>query len=93
MLDPLNPDIASPTPPPLSCATRVSISTIRFGFFILFHCFGFCSIPSTYSQALKETYWQNVMVEELVALETNHMQDIVPKPESGSLMGSKWVYR
>lgn len=84
MLDPLNPDIASPTPPPLSCATRVSISTIRFGF---------CSIPSTYSQALKETYWQNVMVEELVALETNHMQDIVPKPESGSLMGSKWVYR
>lgn len=45
-----------------------------------------------YQQAIKHDCWQKTTAEELQALEANQTWDLVPKPDRGSTIRSKWVY-
>ncbi|KAJ6893986.1 hypothetical protein NC652_027915 [Populus alba x Populus x berolinensis] len=80
-----------PLLPPLRHSSRVSIPPDRFGFnpsmphipnIVLSATLNSIKIPTSYSQAAKESCWQQAMLEELSALDANHTSDIVDCPSS-----------
>ena len=52
----------------------------------------FPSEPKTLREALKDPCWIAAMEEELAALNTNDTWDLVPRPLSINIVGSKWIY-
>uniref|UniRef100_A0A2N9HZ71 CCHC-type domain-containing protein n=2 Tax=Fagus sylvatica TaxID=28930 RepID=A0A2N9HZ71_FAGSY len=49
--------------------------------------------PHTYREACTNPLWQQVMTEELQALEKTHTWDLVDLPHGKSAIGCKWVYK
>uniref|UniRef100_A0A2N9HVC5 CCHC-type domain-containing protein n=1 Tax=Fagus sylvatica TaxID=28930 RepID=A0A2N9HVC5_FAGSY len=49
--------------------------------------------PYTYREACTNPLWQQVMTEELQALEKTHTWDLVDLPHGKSAIGCKWVYK
>uniref|UniRef100_A0A2N9J0X6 Integrase catalytic domain-containing protein n=1 Tax=Fagus sylvatica TaxID=28930 RepID=A0A2N9J0X6_FAGSY len=49
--------------------------------------------PHTYREACTNPLWQQVMTEELQALEKTHTWDLVDLPPGKSAIGCKWVYK
>ena len=47
----------------------------------------------TYCEAYTNPLWQQVMIEELQALEKTHTWDLVDLPRGKSVIGCKWVYK
>lgn len=92
VLDPSVPSNYSPKPQTLRRSTGISKTPDRYGFTVLFTTLDFVPIPYSYSQAIKEPWWQKAMVEELIALDANQTWDIVPLPGEASVIVSKWIY-
>lgn len=83
----------NPGPPPaLRRSTRIAKPPDRFGFPSFLSAVHAISIPSSYSQAVQESCWQEAMADEIVAFESNQSWDLVPHSESGSVIGSKKVF-
>jgi hypothetical protein len=51
------------------------------------------SEPRCYSQAAKNPRWQQAMVEELQALQSNGTWTLCPRPPNQHIISNKWVYR
>ncbi|MFS7910246.1 putative RNA-directed DNA polymerase [Helianthus anomalus] len=49
--------------------------------------------PSSYTEAVKDTNWINVMNEEISALHKNNTWTIVDLPKGKRSIGCKWVYK
>nr|XP_009785090.1 PREDICTED: uncharacterized protein LOC104233401 [Nicotiana sylvestris] len=49
--------------------------------------------PKKVDEALKDSHWINAMKEELDQFEKNKVWELVPKPQSSSIVGTKWVFR
>jgi len=49
--------------------------------------------PKTYKQASSIPHWQQAMTNEIIALEKNHIWDLVLLPYNKSVIGCKWVYK
>ena len=50
------------------------------------------SIPKTVHEALSHQGWKQAMIDEMVALESNHTWELVPPPLGKSVVGCKWVF-
>jgi len=50
------------------------------------------SIPKTIHEALSHQGWKQAMIDEMVALESNHTWELVPPPPGKSVVGCKWVF-
>lgn len=51
------------------------------------------SEPKTYRTALKIPHWLKAMQEEIKALIQNRTWDLVPRPPTTNIVGSKWVFK
>ncbi|RVX11229.1 putative mitochondrial protein [Vitis vinifera] len=51
------------------------------------------SEPKTYRTTLKIPHWFKVMQEEIKALIQNQTWDLVPRPLTANIVGSKWVFK
>ncbi|RVW89807.1 Retrovirus-related Pol polyprotein from transposon RE1 [Vitis vinifera] len=51
------------------------------------------SEPKTYRTALKIPHWLKAMQEEIKALIQNRTWDLVPRPPTANIVGSKWVFK
>jgi len=49
--------------------------------------------PATMDEALSDGGWILAMQEELNQFQRNKVWDLVPKPESKNIIGTKWVFR
>ncbi|KAL0558833.1 hypothetical protein IC582_003415 [Cucumis melo] len=50
------------------------------------------SIPKTVHEALSHSSWQNVMIEEMTALDDNGAWHLVSRPAGKKAIGCKWVF-
>ncbi|CAN0839525.1 Retrovirus-related Pol polyprotein from transposon TNT 1-94 [Linum grandiflorum] len=98
-MDPPEPP-PDPTPP---ASNRPSRSTrgqlpVRFQDFVTYAATPAPSlaaslqIPTSYRQASQDEQWVAAMNEESAALDSLHTFDVVPRPLSHSVLGSRWVY-
>ncbi|RVX03987.1 Retrovirus-related Pol polyprotein from transposon RE1 [Vitis vinifera] len=51
------------------------------------------SEPKTYCTTLKIPHWLKAMQEEIKALIQNRTWDLVPRPPTANIVGSKWVFK
>ena len=51
------------------------------------------SETKTYRTALKIPHWLKAMQEEIKALIQNRTWDLVPRPPTANIVGSKWVFK
>ena len=51
------------------------------------------SEPKKYRTALKIPHWLKAMQEEIKALIQNRTWDLVPRPPTTNIVGSKWVFK
>ena len=49
--------------------------------------------PSSFSQAVKFTEWQQVMQDEFTALKSNDTWHLCPRPHNRNVIKNKWVYK
>ena len=49
--------------------------------------------PTSYEEAIQKKEWVEAMEEEYQSIMKNDVWDIVPKPESKSVVSSKWIYK
>ncbi|KAM0019270.1 putative RNA-directed DNA polymerase [Helianthus debilis subsp. tardiflorus] len=49
--------------------------------------------PKGFLMAAKDSRWMHAMIDELNALKTNDTWDLVPRPKSSNVVGSKWIFR
>ncbi|KAF5468594.1 hypothetical protein F2P56_012737 [Juglans regia] len=59
----------------------------------LIHALLVTSEPKGFKSATKNPAWLAAMDDEMKALHTNHTWDLVPRPFSTNIVGSKWVSR
>lgn len=87
-------DPPAPAPAPLrrSCRVRRPPDRDEFGPISLTATLSGTSIPTCYSQAVKDGRWVKAMHDELHALQENFTWDIVPWPQGVKPIGCKWVY-
>lgn len=50
------------------------------------------SIPKTVHEALSHQRWKQAMIDEMVALESNHTWELVSPPPGKSVVGCRWVF-
>lgn len=50
------------------------------------------SIPKTVQEALSHPGWQQAMIDEMTALDSNHTWTLVPLPPQKSTVGCRWVF-
>ena len=48
--------------------------------------------PETYVEASQNTDWQQVIEEEMIALEQNQTWELIPRPEDVKSISCKWAY-
>ncbi|XP_021985197.1 uncharacterized mitochondrial protein AtMg00820-like [Helianthus annuus] len=51
------------------------------------------TVPKGFKSASKHAHWMDAMQAELTALQRNHTWNLVPRPSSTTVVGSKWVFR
>jgi hypothetical protein len=51
------------------------------------------SEPSSYKEATSQQVWRDAMEKEYSSIMRNDVWEIVPRPESKSMVGSRWVYK
>ncbi|KAJ9682521.1 hypothetical protein PVL29_018440 [Vitis rotundifolia] len=51
------------------------------------------SEPTTYCTTLKISHWFKAMQEEIKALIQNRTWDLVPRPPTANIVGSKWMFK
>ncbi|TYJ96974.1 gag-pol polyprotein [Cucumis melo var. makuwa] len=49
--------------------------------------------PTFVENALKDEYWINTMQEELLQFKRNDVWTLVPKPDGGNIIGTKWIFK
>ena len=49
--------------------------------------------PKNFKEAEKDDFWILAMQEELNQFERSDVWDLVPRPSSQTVIGTKWVYR
>ena len=49
--------------------------------------------PKNFKEAEHDDFWTLAMQEELNQFERNNVWDLVPRPSSQSVIGTKWVFR
>lgn len=49
--------------------------------------------PCGFKSAAKNPAWLSAMEDEMQALRSNNTWDLVPRPSTSNIVGSKWVYR
>lgn len=50
------------------------------------------SIPKTVHETLSHQGWKQAMIDEMVALESNHTWELVSPPPGKSVVGCRWVF-
>jgi hypothetical protein len=48
--------------------------------------------PSTHEQVAQHGVWQKATMEEYASVMKNDVWEVVPRPESKKVVGSKWIY-
>ena len=51
------------------------------------------SVPSCYTQAVKDPNWRDAMIQELNALIQAGTWEFVPRDKAQNIVGCKWVFR
>ena len=51
------------------------------------------SKPSNFEEATQHELWQEAMVEEYDSIMKNQVWEVVPRPESKKVVGSRWIYK
>ncbi|KAL7613342.1 hypothetical protein Lser_V15G09609 [Lactuca serriola] len=59
----------------------------------LHHAFFTTKEPKGFKLAAKNPHWLLAMEEEMSALQANDTWELVPRPASSNVVGSKWVFR
>ena len=49
--------------------------------------------PSSFQEAVQHQVWVDAMVEEYSSIMTNDVQEMVPRPQDRSVVGSRWIYK
>ena len=49
--------------------------------------------PKCFEEANKDEFWKKAMDEELDQIEKNDIWELVPRPKTKNLIGTKWVFR
>lgn len=80
----------SVTPPTFPCiiSPQLSTSYVTYMFSI-----SIVHKPSSYKEANLQPDWVKAMQDELDALESNHIWDLVPLRVGKKIIGNKWVYK
>lgn len=65
---------------------------INFAYSSLFCALIASSEPRGYKYALKSPHWVSAMDEEIDALRSNQMWDLVPLHPGANVVGSKWIF-
>ncbi|KAI5322358.1 hypothetical protein L3X38_031430 [Prunus dulcis] len=65
-----------------------------------FQCFSTClstitalDEPHTFREASTKSEWQQAMIEEIQALQTQGTWDLVPPPSDKNIVGCRWIYK
>ncbi|KAI5312513.1 hypothetical protein L3X38_041686 [Prunus dulcis] len=65
-----------------------------------FQCFSTClstitalDEPHTFREASTKSEWQQAMIEEIQALQTQGTWDLVPPPFDNNIVGCRWIYK
>ena len=61
-------------------------------YFAFVSALSFVSIPKRVHEALSHQGWKQAMIDEMVALESNHTWELVPPPPGKPVVGCKWVF-
>jgi hypothetical protein len=59
----------------------------------LFHAAALSPVPRSYRTALADPNWRQAMEEEFSALLDNHTWDLVPRPQSATVVSGKWIFK
>lgn len=51
------------------------------------------TVPKGFKSAAKNPQWLMAMEEEMAALRSNNIWDLVPRPSNSNVVGSKWIFR
>ena len=51
------------------------------------------SEPSSFGEAAQHDVWQEAMIEEYDSIMKNQVWEVVPRPQSKKVMGSRWIYK
>jgi hypothetical protein len=90
---PMDP-VTDQTPPlPLHRSDRVRAHPAHLRDYTCFSVVLSLHEPHTYHEAYTNPLWQQVMIEELQALEKTHTWDLVNLPRGKFSIGCKWVYK
>ena len=79
-------------PPPLSHTSRVSQPSVLLRDYVSNSTIVTYE-PHTYHEASSNPLWQKAIAEELQALISTHIWDLVYLPLDKSMLGYKWVYK
>ncbi|XP_075480609.1 uncharacterized protein LOC142521264 [Primulina tabacum] len=60
---------------------------------VRFSCFIFNIEPKNVDEALKDEFWINAMHDELEQFVRNDVWNLVPPPDHGNIIGTKWIYK
>ncbi|XP_075489607.1 uncharacterized protein LOC142528441 [Primulina tabacum] len=60
---------------------------------VRFSCFVSQIEPKNVVEALKDEFWINAMYDELEEFVRNDVWDLVPPPDHGNIIGTKWIFK
>jgi hypothetical protein len=81
------------SPLPLRCSNQIRAPPTYLHDYSYFSAVISLYEPHTYCEVYTNPFWQQVMTEELQALEKTHTWDLVDLPRGKSVIGCKWVYK
>ena len=74
-------------------STRTSKRSKPFSNYVALKCDLVDQEPTSYEEDAHMKEWVEAMTEEYQSIMKNDVRDIVPKPESKSVVSSKWIYK
>ncbi|MCO5554370.1 hypothetical protein L7F22_007900 [Adiantum nelumboides] len=77
---------------------KVPINRLMYDSYVACHCAYMAKIvqdkePTSFDEAIGKIKWEQVMDEEMAALDVNKTWELVPLPEGNKPIGCKWVYK
>ena len=49
--------------------------------------------PSSFQEVVQHQVWIDAMIEEYASIMTSDVWEVVPRPQSRSIVGSRWIYK